>query len=395
MSETGIDLPGGDVSGADTFSRFRYQSKLTLLHWLGTLTPNGPNAVYAEHVEDILLEFDDRLVFIQVKTRVPSAGSWTADSMCAEGGGIDSLCRAYAIARDQPCTFSLHLEGPMSPAKVTTDFVRSCATATDSLRTKISDLLAAALGGSVDGALDDFLARLNVVPNQPSQNDIDARCFRLLARLAPDVPGGDVEVLHRGILNIVEHAQEARPTGFSADATGIDFLEAQMEQLLADGEDAELVVIVSKRLTRERLASMLPSEHARTALLLIERVLDDRPLTALEEKLLAAGASNTVVLDARQLRAMTEPRRMELLSGPDAQLAQLDDVSNRVLMHARAVAQLCRDNADPPNDLWAHLMAQAGLETTDQAHLFNDDRQSLLGLLCCLSDECKFAWVAP
>lgn len=45
MSETAIDLPGGDVSGADTFSRLRYQSKLTLLHWLGTLTPNRPKAV--------------------------------------------------------------------------------------------------------------------------------------------------------------------------------------------------------------------------------------------------------------------------------------------------------------------------------------------------------------
>ena len=85
------DFGQGDPSGADTFARYRYQARLTLFHWLGTLTPDGPLAVYAEHVEDILLHYTDRFLFIQVKTRVPTARQWTAESMCASGGGIDSL----------------------------------------------------------------------------------------------------------------------------------------------------------------------------------------------------------------------------------------------------------------------------------------------------------------
>jgi hypothetical protein len=52
--------------------------------------------VYAEHTEDILLHYPDVLRFIQVKTRAATAGVWTAEQMCADGGEIDSLARAYA-----------------------------------------------------------------------------------------------------------------------------------------------------------------------------------------------------------------------------------------------------------------------------------------------------------
>jgi hypothetical protein len=362
---------------------------------LGTLLEDGPLAVYAEHIEDILLHYSERFLFIQVKTRAPTVGQWTAEALCASGGGIDSLCRAYAVARDAPCFFSLHLEGSMSPSSGTTDFVRSCSSATQSLRSKIKALLEEALAQDVtDEILDNFLSRLTVVPNQPSQSDIDAKCFRVLSRLVPGITTEAAEELCQRLFHIVEDAQQALPPGLSVGATGIDFLAAQLAALLPHGEDPGSVGEDSKRLTRERLEEELGSQPSAASLLLIQRVLDERPLTALEEKLLAAGANDQVVLDARQLRAMAEPRRMELLSGPEHQLRQLDDVSNRVLLYARAVAQLCRTAADPPNDLWARLVAEAGLENTDQTGVFNQDRQSLLGLLCCLSDECKFAWHA-
>jgi hypothetical protein len=386
------DFGQGDPSGADTFARYRYQARLTLFHWLGTLTPDGPLAVYAEHVEDILLHYTDRFLFIQVKTRVPTAGQWTAESMCASGGGIDSLCRAYAVARHAPCFFSLHIEGSTSPSSGTADFVRDCSAANSSLRTKIMGLLTEMLGeDATDDVLNDFLSRLTIVPNQPSQSDIDAKCFRALCRLVPTLTAEAAEELYQRLLGIVEDAQQALLAGLSVGATGIEFLQAQLIVLLAGGE-AESAAIESKRLTQERLEELLIVTPSAVALLLIERVLDDRPLTALEEKLLAAGANDHVVLEARQLRAMAEPRRLELLSGPDHQLNQLDDVSNRVLLQARNIAQLCRTAGDPPNDLWARLVAEAGLENADQTGIFNHDRPSLLGLLCCLSDECKFAW---
>lgn len=105
-----------------------------------------------------------------------------------------------------------------------------------------------------------------------------------------------------------------------------------------------------------------------------------------------AGASDTLITDARNLRAMAEVRRMELLSGPSNSIDHLSDLCNRILVHARAVAQRCTTSAEPAADIWAHLVAEAGIENLDQFGLFNGDRQSLVGLLCCLSDECRFSW---
>lgn len=388
-------IPGGDPSGSDTFARYRYQAKLTLLHWLGTLTPDGPRSVYAEHHEDILLEYDDRLAFIQVKTRVPTAGHWTVDIICSEGGGIDSLCRAYAVAKDSRCSFHLHLEGSASPSSGTASFIRDCSSASDSIRAKIKALLEAALGHAVDGELDDFLGRLRVVPNQPAQADIDGRCIRLLGRLTPATSAGEVENLYHRLLQIVEEAQEASDAAFGPDATGVEFLAAHLAHLLATETDVPLAA-AAKRLTRDRLSSLVPSdEPPPAALLLIERTLDDRPLTALEEKLIAAGAKDSVVQDARRLRSLAEPRRLELLAGPDAHALRVEDVSNRVLVHARAIAQLCKTEGHTADVLWARLVTDAGLADTDQGGLFNGDRQSLVGLLCCLSDECLFPWQVP
>jgi len=386
-------LAGGDPTGSDTFARYRYQAKLTLLQWLGTLLADGAVAVYAEHLEDILLEYEDHLVFMQVKTRSPGAGYWTADTVCSDGGGVDSLCRAYVVAKDTRCWFHLYLEGATSPSSATRDFIRDSSSASDSLRTKIKAMLAAAFGHEIGVELDDFLSRLKIVPNQPAQSDIDARCIRLLFRLLPSVAAGAIEELYNQLLQIVEGAQEALEPGLAPDAVSLDFLRAELDRL-ANTETPEADLAVAKRLTRVRLAQLLPSETAQAALLLVQRVLEDRPLTALEEKLLAAGANDGVVRDARSLRAMAEPRRLELLAGPETQSRQLEDVSNRVLLHARAVAQLCKTAGESADDLWARLVTDQALLDTDQSSLFNGDRHSLVGLLCCLSDECRFPWLA-
>jgi hypothetical protein len=148
-------------------------------------------------------------------------------------------------------------------------------------------------------------------------------------------------------------------------------------------------------LTRDRLLELLPAEQPREALLLIERLLNDRPLTALEEKLISAGADVGDVAAARQLRAMSEVRRYELLAGPEGQALLLEDVSNRVLLHANGVARLCKTRGESASDLFAHLVTDSALSDTDPESIFNKDRPALVGLLCCLSDECKFGWGAP
>jgi hypothetical protein len=385
-------LPAGDPSGADTFARFRYQAKLTLIHWLGTLTDAGPAVVYAEHIEDILLEYADRLVFIQVKTRAATAGTWTADAMCSDGGGVDSLARAYAVANDRPCTFELHLEGPTSASSGTAAFVDDCSNAGAALRARIRDLLTTALGhDATDADVEDFLSRLRIRPHLPSQRDIDDKCIRMLGELAPDLPIGDITRLFNDLLQMVESAQDA---SHDAIGSGVAFLEAQLAYLLAEEPSPEQVV-ACKRLSRDTLAEIVPVPGQPRALLLIERSLSSRPATALEEKLIAAGASNQVISRARGLRAVSDMRRLELLSGPSSLGSQLEDVCSRVLIHAESRAQLCKTNGETVNDLFAYLTIEQSIEDSDQASLFNRDRLALVGLLCCLSDECQFGWRAP
>jgi hypothetical protein len=393
MSAEGVELPSGDSSGSETFARYRYQAKLTLLYWLGTLSDtNGLLAVYTEHVEDILLEYATSLVFMQIKTRAANAGVWTAEKMCSEGGGVDSLCRAYVVACDRNCTFELHLEGSVSSSRPTQAFVAGCSAAGATLRSKITGHLEKAAGSAVDTTdVEDFLSRARIVPNQPSQHDIDAKCVRMLARLAPNLLAGSLDDLYRRLLDIVETAQEARPAGLAPDADAIAFLEAELAAL-SPGTSAG---VNPRRLTRDRLRSLIPGSASQGALLLLDRMVKGpRPVTALEEKLTSSGAGGAVILDARNLRAMADVRRMELLSGPSSSGEQLDDLCNRVLVHARGVALMFKASVEPAADIWAHLVTIVGLENLDQFGLFNRDRQSLVGLLCCLSDECRFPWSA-
>jgi hypothetical protein len=395
MTTPPIDPSGAETAGSDTFARFRYQAKLTLLFWLGTFSERGPLSVYAEHIEDILLEYGDHWRLAQVKSRAPTAGPWTADELCADGEGVDSLCRAYAIAKDAPCTFELFLEGPVSKSAATSTFIKDCTKAPTGIRTKITAHLARALGGEVGATLDTFLSRLRILPNQPSQRDIDGKCIRTLARLAPSIPAGDLDSLYERLLLAAEAAQEARPAGLAPQADVHLFIEAALHDVLGAGPTSNDKEPNPKQLTRAQLQDLLPHPPGPRALLLLDRLLDsERPLTALEEKLAAAGAPDSVVLDARQLRAMAEVRRLELLAGPSAGADQLADLSHRVLIHARAVALQYKHSEEPATDIWTRLVTEHGLEDLDAFSLFFGDRQSIVGLLCCLSDECRFAWTA-
>ena len=65
--------------GADTIDRFRYQAEVTLPYCLAVVTRNkGILAVLPEHLEDIALQTDQSWRFLQVKSRNPERGLWTA-----------------------------------------------------------------------------------------------------------------------------------------------------------------------------------------------------------------------------------------------------------------------------------------------------------------------------
>lgn len=393
MSFTLQSLMGGDDSGASTFARYRYQSKITLLHWLRTLLEDGPEVVYAEHVEDLVLDFGNRHEFIQIKSRGPDRHLWRAGEMCDSGGGIDSLARAYAIAKDTNCTFELHLEGGSSPSAETKGFVDDCTRASESLKKKIKARLKDV--GVPASHLNAFLGRLRIRPKQPDQSAIDSRCVECIVRLAPNLTGQEIVQLTEKLLGIVEDAQQARCADLASDAPPEDFLRANLVGILQLDGDAS--VVADKALSAERLRDLLPTAPSRDDLLLLRRVTDTptaQGASALERKLTDAGATVGVVEKAKALRAMSEVRRIELQSGSDHLVDRLEDLQNRVLTHAEAVALGFMAAPAPANDVWSSLVTSVGLEDTDQFDLFQRDRQALVGLLCCMSDECRFGWRA-
>jgi hypothetical protein len=386
-------LVGGDDSGAATFARYRYQAKITFLHWLRTLLVDGPKVVYAEHVEDLVLDFGDRHEFVQIKSRGSDRPLWRATEMCDDGGGVDSLARAYSIAKDTNCTFELHLEGGASPGRDTKAFVDDCTQATDNLKKKIKARLKAA--GVPVSQLDDFLSRLRIRPKQPNQSAVDSHCIESIMRLAPGLTGHDILQLANRLLQVVEDAQEARHRDLAIDASAQDFLKAHLATILQlDGDSSD---VANKALTAERLTALLPAVPEPASLLLLTRLTDRSEASrgsSLERKLQSAGATETVVSRAKDLRAMSEVRRIELQSGAEHLVDRLEDLQNRVLTHAEAVALGFVDAQAPANRIWAALITSAGLEDTDHFDLFQRDRQALVGLLCCVSDECRFGWVA-
>lgn len=386
-------LVGEDDSGATTFARYRYQAKVTLLHWLRTLMVDGPRIVYAEHVEDLVLDFGDRHEFIQVKSRDAVRRLWRASEMCDDGGGVDSLVRAYAIAKDSNCTFELHVEGGTSPSKDTKAFVEDCSQASDSLKRKIKARLRHER--LPESHLGDFLGRLRIRPKQPDQSAIDSQCVESVVRLAPGLRGREILELAERLLQIVEAAQEARHPDLASDASPQEFLNAHLTRILQlDGDASD---VANKALTAERLTELLPAAPATENPLLLTQ-LSSGPTaagsTALERKLKRAGATEAVVARAKDLRAMSEVRRIELQAGADHLVDRLEDLQNRILTHAEAVAVRFLGEQAPANGIWDVLITSSGLEDTDQFDLFHRDRQALVGLLCSVSDECRFGWVA-
>lgn len=379
-----------DDAGSDTFSRYRYQAKVTLFYWLSTLQVDGPIAVYAEHIEDTLVDLGGSQRLLQIKSRAKGQPRWTAREMCKPGGGIDSLARAFAVARDLDCTFELCLEGERSTGAETADLVEDPSQASPTLREIIAGYLSDPDGGDSETDLDEFLSRLRIVPDLPDQDSIDARCKNILIRFVPDLPGRDVERIYALLLERVEMAQEARHPGFGPEAEATELLAVEIAALSGSADSSNQAA--KKRLTSSELKAMLPNLPVRALRLGSVEIQLQRNSTALERKMTGAGASPHVVTDAIRLRAMADVRRYELLSGPDFYAEHLDDLGNRVEVFARGVAARHSDKARPANYIWGDLMTQPGLEELDLLNLFDRDRQALIGLLCSWSDQCRFSW---
>ena len=152
--------------------------------------------------------------------------------------------------------------------------------------------------------------------------------------------------------------------------------------------------MVSKRITREMLEPLLRPLVATQPFYLRTVAIDSRPSTTLEDKLLASGASSTIIGDAKLLRANACMRETELEAATVLAGSQdFDDLRLRLRIAANAVAAEVGVPGGA-NIVWAGLQRALASqrETLDQRSLMQRDPMLLLGEVCEMSDQCEFDW---
>lgn len=386
----------GDPTGTATLRRYRYQTKTTVKAWLTCLLFDGPVAVACERVEDQVVVYRDRLHFQQVKTR--ERGVWTPGKICEDGGGLDSLVRAYELVRAKEClemaVFELLLEGPATDQPDRFAFFANPSSASVEVRNRLH------AHGLPAEYVDDFLSRLRLHPGYPSRDTIDPVNLCALACLLPDQPYGTVFTAYDELLKVAEGAQAAELSLARAPWQEV------VTTLLPPAPDS-LPSLGQQLLTRDQLLGLLPPV---SDLLLAERQVELRRLTEsgaslspLERKLLTAGARSDTVAKAKTMRASADVQRQQLLAASDGNGARLEQLATNVLTFADAVlttialdAATNRVIAARPADATFAFLAQkvTELRALDSDHLFTSDPYGVLGYLCHLSDQCRFGWRA-
>jgi hypothetical protein len=379
----------GDTSGSETFARYLYQCKVAVQRWLATIEAAEDAFILCEFVDDVTTVTSAEICFAQVKTR--DRGAWTAAKVLTAGGGIDALVRSFGLAKAvenvPPIRLELILEGPEGPRADTRTFFADPTAASVAQRSAIVDL------GLSEVDVDEFLACLKVVRQYHARPSIDAVTIRLLMGLVPG-HSAHIEALYDKLLQRVIAAH----IGSAESADPAHPLALQPSPTSDEQEKIE-----EHRLSRAELLMLLPpipaleAEQRRLLAAANEGAL---AMTDLEWKLRVAGAGDQTVARAQARRSTTSARlaARPTLAGEVDQA--LEHLSERVLEHAEAVttdvvgsAATPAHASRPAEVIYSRLVQQAArLGDLDQDQVLSGDGELVLGLLCELSDQCRYPW---
>jgi hypothetical protein len=152
----------------------------------------------------------------------------------------------------------------------------------------------------------------------------------------------------------------------------------------------------AKKLSRKHLEPLVApiTAPARPLLKLITESNQD-VLTVLEEKLLAGGASPSIVESAKSLRANATIMEFEnsaasLWDGEDI----LEDVRERLRIRVESLLALHEETTRPAVQVWNTLLDRLPqwADTIDGHALFRKDPDLLLGEVCQMADLCQTDW---
>jgi Cap4 dsDNA endonuclease len=368
-----------DDTGSDTLNRFRYQAQLALPFCLACARKESVRSVIMEHFEDIVVEYDDYWHFIQVKTRNADLGQWTLN---AAMDGLKSLHRAYTETSNLKAKYSLFMEGAVS--------ARDDLNALTHSKRDISDVLVHKIAEKLEIEYSEcniFLKAVTVHPNQVPRAHITAHNIHLMGSISASTSTCEIESLEQNLTDAILRAMSC---------TRLDNLLHQYIIKRHDLEDEVIARIDAKSLTAKNIANILGSLICGDSPLLL-RITDlNLPTpTNLEKKLIAGGATERIINNAKQLRANASIREAEILSsGFFMEEEKIVDVQFRLETLANSVVERF-DNLDKPaKTIWLELMKEITqtVSFVDPNRIYKQDPYLLLGAVCGISDECRIDW---
>ena len=368
--------------GSDTLARFRYQAEVTLPYCVSALLfENDIVAVIPEYREDIALETKTGWRFLQVKSRDPERGLWTAaDLFARKGGALRSLYRTYLLTKEEDCSLELVLEGA-----VKTDNAIE-ALRPDQDRSRLVPMVMEKLKATQASA-EDFLQRVTLDENAPHRAVIHATNARLLHQHAPALTHPELEALHGSLLEEIEKGMRCERLGALWPRSVVHPEKRSgvaEERLRAKTLDAERLSGIAKMLTSARPP-------------LLKRFVETGggPVPVLTQKLVLGGATPTLIDRARVLQANARHHRlMRAAQNLTVNDALLTDLQERIGTYADTAAAMHGSSSHPAIEMWGYLLDKFDRHAADidRHNLVSADSLLLMGESCILSDECVFGW---
>lgn len=369
-------------AGSDTLARFRYQAEVTLPYCVSTLLSlNEIEAVVAEHMEDIAVKTTTGWRFLQVKSRNPERGVWTAAALFAKkGGALRSLFRTYSLTAGEDHSLELVLEGAVK----TGNPIRALRKGQD--RTPLVPMVMKRLKAT-QATAEDFLRRVTLNESPSYRTDIHATNSRLLHQHAPSLTQPELEALHEALLSEIEKAMRC-------DALSPLWPRSVVQPERRSGEMEER--LRAKTLDAERL-SRIAASLTNAGRPLLKRLVEPGggPVSALVQKLVLGGATPALIDRARNLQANARHHRFvraaQKVASDDALVT---DLHERLGTYADTAVAMHASSPQPAVRIWRDLLETFGrdAEEIDRHKLVRADPMLLMGESCILSDECVFDW---
>ena len=241
--------------------------------------------------------------------------------------------------------------------------------------------------GADSAEAEDFLWRVTLNEGAPYRTDIHAANARLLHLHAPSLTQPELEALHEELLEKIEAAMRSERMG------------AHWPRNVVHPERRSTIMRERRRaktLDAGRLAGICELLSAARRPLLRRFVEPgSRPVSPLTQKLVVGGATEDLIVRARNLKANAEYQRLERTSQAliDEE-ALVVDLHERIGTYADTAAAIHGLSERPAIGMWSYLLETFGRDATsiDRNNLVRGDPMLLMGESCILSDECVFDW---